>query len=434
MKKIVGIIAAAALVASAFAEVNIGSWSRGAFVPVATDADGNVNAFEGANWDNNGNGTDGYKYGVRTGLGFSGSTENAGFVFDVFGSAGTTGAGLGIGDNAYVWVKPIEMLRVAFGQVDNNWGRTDVCFGNYDHAMRYRLLPNGEGIGAERDHYGTGVNITLQPVEGLIIDYQGGFDVAGERAYKTLWHHADLMVGYQADFGFIRAIFAPQNPGINKKGESIEWAKIGLGADITAVENLTITAGVTIPTSFNGFTGEEKTIGSGSDGAYTESDWEFDVKTGTYKLKDTLETKTTPSGFTGVITIGAGAHYNLDPITIHGFVTSKLFPDPTEAKKSLKKGDDYSIDSFGVALAAGVDFAINDQFTLITDFRFATDKYNLACGNNEDPSWGAYVGLAQALSNATFDFGVQLANQYNGCGAVKDGVTFAIPLMITTSF
>ena len=430
MKKIVGIIAAAALATTAFAEINIGSWSRGAFVPVATDGDGNVNAFEGANWDNSGLPDDnGYAYGVRTGLGFSAASENAGVVFDVFGSAGTTGPGLGIGDNAYVWVKPVEMLRVAFGKFDNNWGRTDVCFGNYDHAMRYRALPNGEGIGAWRDHYGTGVNITLQPVEGLVIDYQGGFGEAGERAYKTLWHHADIMVGYQADFGFIRAIVAPQNPGLNKDGDSIEWMKIGVGADITAVENLTITAGVTIPTSFNGFTGVTKTT------TYTANDWEI-KKDGTIGLKEgvTGSTEYETSGFTGVITIGAGAHYNLDPITIHGFVTSKLFPDSEEAAKSLAKGDDYSIDSFGVALAAGVDFAINDQFTLITDFRFATDKYNLACGLYDDPSWGAYVGLAQTLSNATFDFGVQLANQYNGCGAVKDGVTFAIPLMITTSF
>ena len=432
MKKIVGIIAAAALAASAFAEVTVGSWSRGAFVPVATDADGNVNAFEGANWDNDGDNKGNYAYGVRTGLGFKASSENAGVVFDVFGSGSGSGASLGVGDNAYVWVKPFDMLRVAFGKVDNNWGRTDVCFGNYDHAMRYRFLPNGEGIGAWRDHQGTGVNVTLQPTENIVIDYQGGFANAGERAYKTLWHNADLMLGYKADFGFIRAIVAPQTPASNRKGDSVEWMKIGLGADITAVENLTITAGVTIPTCFDGFTGVSVKK------EYTADAWEI-KKDGTVGLKEgavpTESTDLSGVGFTGAITFGAGAHYNLDPIAIHGFVTAKMYPDTKEALISRAKDESYKIDTFGVAFAAGVDFNINDQLSVITDFRFMTDKYTATTkAGVEEAAWGAYAGLCQKLTNASFDVGVQLANQYNVCGTVKDGVAFAIPLMITTSF
>ncbi len=420
MKKIVGIIAAAALATSAFAEVTVGSWSRGAYVPVVTDGDGNVNNIEGANWDNKGEG-----YGVRTGLGFKASSENAGVVFDVFGSASGSGASLGVGDNAYVWVKPFDMLRVAFGKVDNNWGRTDVCFGNYDHAMRYINLPNGEGIGAWRDHQGTGVNVTLTPVEGLVIDYQAGFTKAGERTYQTLWRNADLMVGYKADFGFIRAIFAPQNPKTSMNFEKLEskdyeWATIGLGADITAIENLTITAGLTIPTDFHiGYT-------------VTEESYAFDKWTATgaaTKKVDETITISTPS-----VQFGVGAHYNLSPLTLHGFFIGKLNADDVESDGTAKLG------AFGFAIAAGVDFDINDQLSVITDFRFMNNKFNAATIDMTngatwgEASWGAYAGLCQKLTNASFDFGVMLANQYNTAGAVKDGVTFAIPLMITTSF
>ena len=73
MKKIVGIIAAAALAATAFAEVNIGTWNRAVFEPFYYDGD-TLRSYEGPSWDLSSNG------GVRTGLGFSASSENAGMV------------------------------------------------------------------------------------------------------------------------------------------------------------------------------------------------------------------------------------------------------------------------------------------------------------------------------------------------------------------
>ena len=171
MKKIVGIIAAAALATSAFAEINIGSWSRGSFVPFAYNGD-TVKSLEGSNW----NGTNATCFGVRTGLTFSADTENAGLMFQVFGNPSDEGSKLELGDQAYIYVKPVEMLKVAFGKFDNNWGRQDVCFGMWDHTWRMGgNLNEGEGVAVKRDHSSTGFEVTLQPVDGLVIDYQGGF-------------------------------------------------------------------------------------------------------------------------------------------------------------------------------------------------------------------------------------------------------------------
>ena len=408
MKKIVGIIAAAALAASAFAEVNIGSWSRGTFVPFAYDGD-DVRVLEGDNWE----GANYAGTGVRTGLGFSASSENAGVVFDVFGNNTTDTDNWypTIGDNAYVWAKPVEVLRLAFGKVDNNLGRANVCFGNYDHAWRYARLPNGEGIGGSWRGHGTGANITLTPVEGLVIDYQTG-NTKNDYAYNSLFRNADLMIGYTIpDTAFIRAIINPQKLAANKDGDDVENIRFTLAADVWAVENLTLTAAVTVPTVLDGYT----------------SDWE-DADGDTWVYANSVD-------------FGVGAHYNLDPITIHGFFDGKLQPKEFDDDGSVKLGE------FGFAIAAGVDFKINDVFTLITDFRFMNDKYEfkgldatnaITTGDKSatfgDSAFGAYVGICQQLTNASFDFGVMLANNYAGVNYTDDSITFAVPLTMTVSF
>ena len=403
MKKIVGIIAAAALATTAFAEINIGSWNRATFVPFAYDGE-DVRVLEGTNWD----GANSEKTGIRNGLNFKASTENAGIAVDVF----NTNNEIGLGDNGYAWVRPIEMLRLAFGKVDNNWGRANVCFGNYDHAWRYARLPNGEGIGGSWRSHGTGANITLTPVEGLVIDYQTG-DTKNDYAYNSLFRNADLMIGYTIpDTAFIRAIINPQGLAANKDGDDVENIRFTLAADVWAVENLTLTAAVTVPTLLDGYT----------------STWDDDDTGDTWVYANSID-------------FGVGAHYNLDPITIHGFFDGKLQPKEFDDDGSVKLGE------FGFAIAAGVDFKINDMFTLITDFRFMNDKYEFkgldvtnaySTGDKSatfgDSAFGAYVGICQQLTNASFDFGVMLANNFAGANYTDDSITFAVPLTMTVSF
>ncbi|EID86233.1 hypothetical protein MSI_01890 [Treponema sp. JC4] len=391
MKKIVGMIAAAALAATAFAEINIGSWNRAVFVPFAYDGD-TVRTLEGVSWS----GTNYGGAGVRTGLGFSASTENAGMVMDVHANPDNSGSSLGLGDNAYVWVKPVEMFRVAFGKIDNNWGRLDHCFGTWDTWRFGNDLSVGEGFAGVERQKGTGANFTLTPVEGLVIDYEANFDSGNDdgtygnaRAYEVFWEKGSLMVGYNADFGFIRAIVNGQRAGTNKDGDSVVAAKISVAADITAVENMTFKVGATIPTNLTGYNAD---------------------------------------GSKNSVKFGAGADFAFDPATIHAQAEFAINPKEVDTDNSVKLGD------LGFRLGAGVDFNINDALAAVADFRFGSNKY---MGEKKD-AFGIYAGLKQKLTNATFDFGVMMGKNVGPSisaeKAADEPFTVAVPLTITASF
>ena len=326
-------------------------------------------------------------------MGFSASSENAGIVFDVFGNNGEWNPDgnnadvVTIGDNAYVWVKPIEMLTLKFGKIDNNWGRQDVCFGMCDHTYRFGGLREGEGVAVKRES-GRGAEITLQPIENLVIDYEANIWCGNEHTYETMWEHSSTMIGYTIpDVAFIRAVINGKEAGIQKATDTDTkpWCTIGLAADVYAVENLWFTVGATVPTL----------IGSGN-------------------LVD--------------IPVGLGASYKLDPITFHAIAKLNFI--------AKADGDDAKYEDVGLYFGVGVDYTINDMFDVIADFRFGDKKY-VAGVNGEDPAFAAYLGLAQKLSNATFDFGVQVGRNSGisyDTNATDPQTTFAVPLMITPSF
>ena len=411
MKKIVGIIAAAALATSAFAEINIGSWNRGVFVPFAYDGD-TLRTMEGVSWS----GTNYGGAGVRVGLGFSASTENAGITLDLHANPGDSGETIGLGDQALVWVKPIDMLQVSFGKFDNHEGRLDECFGDWD-TWRMANVTVGEGIGGVDRTNGTGARFTLRPVEGLVIDYQANFnhtDKTGEikydevktyskksdgtydettyytkkevgsignaHTYKVMWEAASFMVGYKADFGFIRAIVNGQPAAANSSGDSTPWAKISVAADITAVENMTFKLGATIPTML--------------DSGYNPQD----------------------------VLFAAGADFDFSPVKLHLVADMGL--------KGKVKDDDASkaeLKDFTMKIGAGVDYDINDALTAVAAVRFANDKVV------KDGAFGVFAGLTQKLSNASINYGVELGKNV-GPSAKADDFTFAVPLTITASF
>ena len=394
MKKIVGIIAAAALAASAFAEVNISTWNRAVFVPFAYDGD-TLRSLEGPSWGVNANG------GVRTGLSFSASSENAGVAFDIHGNGSPSSKGddrdhfaIAMGDNAYTWVKPVDMLTLKFGKMDNNWGRLDHCFGTWDY-WRFGN-ERGEGLAGVERQKGRGAQITLQPVEGLVIDYEANF-WGDNHTFETMWEHSSTMIGYKADFGFIRAIINGQAAAKydNTDSDTKPAALIGVAADITAVENLTLKVGASIPTVL-------KAKGS-------------------------------------AIKAAVAADYALDALTLHGQVNLDVLPNK-------KKADgNYELGAVGLNIGAGVDYAFTDAWKLVTDVRFQTysgSPKEEADGADtklkyEDPSFGAYIGLQQQLANASFAFGAQFGKRSmsiaNSTGKADD-FTFAVPLTMTVSF
>ena len=423
MKKIVGIIAAAALAASAFAEVNIGSWNRGVFVPFHFDGD-TLRSFEGPSW---GVGKDG---GIRTGLSFSASSENAGFAMDIHGNPG---AAIGIGDNAYAYVKPVDMLTIKFGKIDNNLGRLDHCYGTWDYA-RFNNIERGEGLADVKRQNGLGAVFTLEPVEGLIIDYEANFDTTNgdNHAYDVLWEASSTLIGYKADFGFIRAIINGQQAQKYKSTDTDTKpaAIIALAADINAVENLSLKFGASVPTNLT--SGAAEATYKADTSAYTQADWEFDTKTGAYKLKDTAP-KGKVTGYKNVNAIKAAvaADYNLDALALHGQFGLDVMP------KKFEDGE-AKLGAIGINAGVGLDYAFTDVWKLVTDFRFQSWTATKADGADikyEDPAFGGYLGLQQQLTNATFAFGAQFGvRSMETATGKEDNFTFAVPLTITASF
>ncbi len=423
MKKIVGIIAAAALATSAFAEVNVGSWNRAVFEPIHYDGD-TLRTFNGPSWGVKDQG------GSRTGLSFSASTENAGVAIDIHANPD-----LGTGDNAYVWVKPVDMLTVKFGKIDNANGRLDHCFGAWD-ASRFSII-QGEGLaGVDRSwRGGQAANFVLEPVEGLIIDYQANFNasvdgtrVSDSHAYDILWESSSTMIGYKADFGFIRAIINGKQATLYKATDTDTKpaALIALAADITAVENLTLKFGVSVPTDLTHF---EYKAGKAATTKYVLDEYiNNGVKT---KTEDVAATKASFSG--NAIKAAVAADYNLDAFALHGDVSVDVMPNKVESGEA-------KLGAFGLKIGAGVDYAFNDAWKLISDFRFQSWSAVVPETNGdikyEDPAFGGYLGLRQQLTNASFEFGAMFGTRAlnNTATGKEDNFTFAVPLTITASF
>lgn len=173
MKKLIGTVAVAAMLATAaFAEgLSFGSWGRALWIvgsAAAVDADGKVTdntvtSWLGQSWGG---------AGPRTALGVSGSSDNVGFVLDLHANGG----GVGVGDNALVWAKPVDMLKIMFAaKNDQNILRSDACFGlwNFDRIGAVSRFDEEGWIFP--DILDRNISLILTPVEGLTIGY--GFDV-----------------------------------------------------------------------------------------------------------------------------------------------------------------------------------------------------------------------------------------------------------------
>ncbi|MCQ2611654.1 MAG: hypothetical protein MJ169_07875 [Treponema sp.] len=247
MKKIVGTIAAMALVASAaFADVGIGAWGRGIWAPVAGNGS-NVTTFEAASWgptDSN----------IRTGITIHGESENIGFAIDM-NADGFKGAG--IGDTAFIWAKPWSWLYVAIGKVQDNAARGDGCFGQFGWwrqvgpawvgTMGYGTSMAGEDLTFVRFGNGagsqaTGAIVKVTPIDGLWIE--AAFDINSKDSdenFTTVKEAADVYkngqygAGYDIKgIGHIRAQYIGSANAINA------------AFDLKAVENLTLTVGAKI--------------------------------------------------------------------------------------------------------------------------------------------------------------------------------------------
>ena len=151
-KTLIAIAAATAVATSAFAEITFGAWGRGVLAPVASNGDG-TQAFQSTSWGGQ----------PRVGFEINGVSDNVGIRVTMNAD---DGSGVAIHDEAKIWVKPFDFLKIQAGKIQNNTLRGDWCFGSWNWLRPDWIADEGITFS---NFENTGMQVELFPVEGLYI-------------------------------------------------------------------------------------------------------------------------------------------------------------------------------------------------------------------------------------------------------------------------
>lgn len=282
-KTLVAAAVVAALATSAFAEITFGAWLRVLAAPVASNGDDTVVAM-----------TNSWGYGARTArLNVNAVSEdgNAGFAMGIYNDASMS---LAAGDEAQMWVKPVEQVKVSVGKYDNNTLRGDLCYGSWNW-MRCKQNTTGEGF-IMSGNGETGLMVEVTPIDALYIQAMlpiapnGSGDAVqlAEDAYK------------EARGGFAYTI-----DGIGKlKAQYIgngDDKTVEAEFDLTAVDGLYVCAGV-VANIWDDAAPDAATTKIAAGASYQINDALKVSASGEYQMYDDIDAS---------ITVGAGVDYAL---------------------------------------------------------------------------------------------------------------------------
>ena len=439
MKKLIGTVAVAALLASAaFAELNMGAWVRTVVVPVAGNGEDILSG-----WTNS------WGWGIRNArIGFNWTSDDGkvGMMYDIFGDGAS---GFGSGDYRAGWYQPADWVKFMVGHIDNGYTmRSDLCFGSWNWLRPANWIFDDEGLTFNLGN-ADALQIEFFPVEGLQIlgrfamPTDGGFqdaykmfeqstfavgytigDIAtikaawnghGKRAYKTTtpavaagWYDAESRKTY----GSLEDAF---RDGVTLEDfENLEYRKavaasygdetkylgdVQAAFDLTGVDNLFITVGVKV--------------------SIAESDY-----------KDSL------MGSFAFLKAALGVSYQITD----NFKVSASYGMQTYAKVD-SDNKKLPVHQFGI----GIDVGLTDMLSLSADFRGLIDGGSKIAGekyDGADPVFSFLVGLGWGFSsNGSLGIGFQgttTGHGFNGEGAfeaAKDkAFCWAVPITFSYWF
>lgn len=359
MKKIISVLTGLALVAgAAMADgITFGSWGRGLW-NVATNSGDDVVTDMHQSWGGD---------APRTGISVSGSTENVGFAVDMFAN----GSGISLGDNALIWVKPIEQIKIVAGKKDQNELRGDAAFGlwNWDRIGAVNAM-GLEGWTFPDVFDGNGVAVVAYPVDGLTVGAGIPLSLNGTGATleNTYAHGANYAAAYAIDgIGTVKAAYMTKADGTSRdaKKDSTSYGVIAAAFDLTMVDGLYATVGAQIPTaSVNEF---DSTI------------------------------------------VNAYARYSLDALAVHLAVGTKL------NTVDNSKTDDSKYDgNLGFAIGAGADYSLDNGIGFFGDVRYANGIYmaNTSADKSDCLTFG--LGVEKNFSNGKIGIAFEGATNGNG--------------------
>ena len=410
-KTLIAVAAAAALTTSAFAEITFGAWGRGVLVPVASNGDG-TQAFQSTSWGGQ----------PRVGFELNGVSDNVGIRVTMNAD---DGSGVAIHDEAKIWVKPFDFLKIQAGKIQNNTLRGDWCFGSWNWLRPSWIADEGVTFS---NFENTGMQVELFPVEGLYIAVgvplkKNGWDPAyskddnGKYNGGEAWEYgkgkdADKYAGDAGDtyrasvvqaaytiagIGQIKAAYRGSNElvadkdGDKKYKKGVIEAAFASKGDNALVENLGFEVGVAYDLTSKDDGGAATKVAMGV-------------------------------SYSGIEKLGLNAN------------AAVFLPKDTDEDVNGHKNKTY------VQAGVGVDYAVADGVTLNADCRFETSKASEKDPlKDDDPTKvGFLVGAAKGFSNGKVGIGFQATTKGGFVGGLKgtdkgkskDKMTWAVPVVL----
>ena len=404
-KTLIAVAAAAALTAtSAFAEITFGAWLR-----VITGV--------GSNGEDVVMGTTNSWGGVRPArLNAAGTSEDgkAGFKLDFYFENDEIWGhddNIRIGDNGYLWVKPIDQIQLSIGKFDGGETgfRGDFCYGSWNWLRPYNWIVEDEGLTFKGSHK-DGLMARITPIDNLVVLVQlpvmnakwGGNNngyvakTGTEDAKNTaadVFKNAAYMASYSIEgVGTLKAGFFGADDEKTVEGKKYnQTGTVNVAFDLNAIENLYVTVGAFFDIA-------DKEMG----------EWHEKMK------------------FT------AGASYQVSD--------AMKFSVSGGYVKYMDKCDWLGNKDNAFQIGAGVDYVIMDGLTLNADVRYK----NVGYGKDKDDGSVAFLaGVVKSVGgNASLQAGFQ--GSTNGCGLVQadtgipavenDDFVWAIPVGLSVFF
>ena len=388
MKKLIGTVAVAALLATAaFADgLSFGSWGRGLFITgngINDTGTGNsVTSWVGQSWGGP---------APRTALAVSGSSDNVGFNLDIHGN----GDGLGMGDNALIWVKPVEMVKIqlaapsnnaAGAKNDQNWLRGDAAYGLWNWDRLGVVGSTGEGF-IFPAILNKVLSVAVTPIEGLFV--AAGFNVGagdwgntgagpgpivehdfdnGNRLIDQLGRTSSIAASFKiGEIGTVKAGVQFKGKYWNKDMERKDRMEIDAAFELTGLEKVYASVGTVIPLigNYNG-TGESEPI-----------------QLNVYGRLNFIENM--------AIHIISGFKFNA--------------PDSWEGDRD---------GHVGFMVGGGVDFSLSNGIAFFGDVRFASGVYMAGSSYSKDNNLVFGFGATKGFSNGVI--GVAFEGSTNAYG------------------
>lgn len=391
MKKIISVLTGLALVAgAAMADgITFGSWGRGLWNVAANSGDDVVTDMH-QSWGG---------AAPRTGISVSGSTENVGFAVDMFAN----GSGISLGDNALIWVKPIEQIKIVAGKKDQNELRGDAAFGlwNWDHIG----AANDDVMGLEGWTFPdvfdrNGVAVIAYPIDGLTVGAGIPLSLSGAGATleDTYAHGANYAAAYAIDgVGTIKAAYMTKATAKDKDGKDKDYGVIAAAFDLTMVDGLYASVGAQIPTAH----------------VFT-----------TYDPLG-LNLKDAPT------VVNAYARYSLDALAVHLAVGTKLNTFDTNKDKREDRFDG----NLGFAIGAGADYSLDNGIGFFGDVRYANGIYMANTSADKSDCLTLGLGVEKNFSNGKIGIAFEGATNGKGRYTYEDNAfAWEIPVKVEYFF